>query len=106
MVDHEIILDHATKRSRGFGFVVFDNEKVVDEILADGNMVEMSGSRVSLVAWLSIFRTMYPSTSLLGLFNLWCNLPFSYKCILSFIICSSLCFKILMSILQHCFIYY
>lgn len=48
VVDHEIILDHATKRSRGFGFVVFDNEKVVDEILADGNMVEMSGSRVEI----------------------------------------------------------
>lgn len=48
VVDHEIILDHATKRSRGFGFVVFDNEKVVDEILADGNMIDMNGTRVEI----------------------------------------------------------
>ncbi|KMT02287.1 hypothetical protein BVRB_9g206040 [Beta vulgaris subsp. vulgaris] len=48
VVEHEIIVDHATKRSRGFGFVVFDNEKVVDDILADGNMIEMNGSRVEI----------------------------------------------------------
>ncbi|KNA25903.1 hypothetical protein SOVF_002430 [Spinacia oleracea] len=48
VVEHEIILDHATKRSRGFGFVVFDNEKVVDDILADGNMIELDGSRVEI----------------------------------------------------------
>uniref|UniRef100_A0A803MGM8 RRM domain-containing protein n=1 Tax=Chenopodium quinoa TaxID=63459 RepID=A0A803MGM8_CHEQI len=48
VMEHEIILDHATKRSRGFGFVVFDHEKVVDEILADGNMIDMSGSRVEI----------------------------------------------------------
>lgn len=48
VVDNEIILDHATKRSRGFGFVVFDNEKVVDEILADGNMIDMNGTRVEI----------------------------------------------------------
>ncbi|CAO2814305.1 unnamed protein product [Amaranthus hypochondriacus] len=48
VVEHEIILDHATKRSRGFGFIVFDNEKVVDDILADGNMIEMNDSRVEI----------------------------------------------------------
>lgn len=48
VVDHEIILDHATKRSRGFGFIVFDNEKVVDDILADGNMIDMNGTRVEI----------------------------------------------------------
>ncbi|GAB4859314.1 hypothetical protein Ancab_010776 [Ancistrocladus abbreviatus] len=48
VVEHEIIRDHATKRSRGFGFVVFDNEKVVDDILADGNMIDMNGNRVEI----------------------------------------------------------
>lgn len=47
MVEHEIIRDHATKRSRGFGFVVFDSEQVVDTILVDGNMIDMNGTKVS-----------------------------------------------------------
>ncbi|KAH9613196.1 hypothetical protein KSS87_010573 [Heliosperma pusillum] len=48
VVEHEIILDHATKRSRGFGFVVFDNERVVDEVLSDGNMIDLNGTRVEI----------------------------------------------------------
>ncbi|GMH07139.1 hypothetical protein Nepgr_008979 [Nepenthes gracilis] len=48
VVEQEIIRDHATKRSRGFGFVVFDSEKVVDDILADGNMIDMNGNRVEI----------------------------------------------------------
>ncbi|KAL7258512.1 hypothetical protein ACSBR1_004611 [Camellia fascicularis] len=46
VVEHEIIRDHVTKRSRGFGFVVFDNELVVDTILANGNMIDMEGSQM------------------------------------------------------------
>ncbi|XP_028097107.1 DAZ-associated protein 1-like, partial [Camellia sinensis] len=46
VVEHEIIRDHDTKRSRGFGFVVFDNEQVVDTILANGNMIDMEGSQM------------------------------------------------------------
>ncbi|XP_031092047.1 heterogeneous nuclear ribonucleoprotein 1-like [Ipomoea triloba] len=48
VVEHEIIRDHVTKRSRGFGFIVFDNEQVVDNILADGNMLDMSGTQVEI----------------------------------------------------------
>ncbi|MBA0821470.1 hypothetical protein Goarm_018326, partial [Gossypium armourianum] len=48
VVEHEIICDHATKRSRGFGFIVFDNEKVVDNMLANGNMIDMEGTRVEI----------------------------------------------------------
>ncbi|CAL5203536.1 unnamed protein product [Lathyrus oleraceus] len=48
VVEHEIIRDHATKRSRGFGFVVFDNDKVVDTLLADGNMIDMDGTQVEI----------------------------------------------------------
>lgn len=49
VVEHEIIRDHVTKRSRGFGFIVFDNEQVVDNILADGNMIDMMGTQVSIM---------------------------------------------------------
>ncbi|KAL8057416.1 hypothetical protein ABFX02_04G181900 [Erythranthe guttata] len=48
VVEHEIIRDHVTKRSRGFGFVVFDSEQVVDTLLADGNMIDMAGTQVEI----------------------------------------------------------
>ncbi|MBA0605349.1 hypothetical protein Godav_017936 [Gossypium davidsonii] len=48
VVEHEIIRDHATKRSRGFGFIVFDNEKVVENLLGNGNMIDMEGSQVEI----------------------------------------------------------
>lgn len=51
-MEHEIIRDHATKRSCGFGFIVFDNEKVVENLLGNGNMIDMEGSQVStIVQW-------------------------------------------------------
>lgn len=48
-MESEIILDHATKRSRGFGFVVFDSEQVVDDLLSKGNMIDFAGAQVSSV---------------------------------------------------------
>ncbi|XP_073291723.1 uncharacterized protein [Primulina huaijiensis] len=48
VVEHEIIRDHMSKKSRGFGFVVFDNEQVVDSLLANGNMIDMSGTQVEV----------------------------------------------------------
>ncbi|KAK4399138.1 Heterogeneous nuclear ribonucleoprotein 1 [Sesamum angolense] len=48
VVEHEIIRDHVTKRSRGFGFIVFDSEQVVDSLLADGNMIDMAGTQVEI----------------------------------------------------------
>ncbi|KAK8450921.1 hypothetical protein SEVIR_6G121600v4 [Setaria viridis] len=49
VVEHEIIRDHATNRSRGFGFIVFDAEKTVDELLAKkGNMIDLNGSQVEI----------------------------------------------------------
>jgi hypothetical protein len=56
VVEHEIIRDHTTKRSRGFGFVVFDNDKVVDNLLADGNMIDMDGTQVSSVHFFRVFN--------------------------------------------------
>ncbi|KAE8075494.1 hypothetical protein FH972_014208 [Carpinus fangiana] len=48
VVEHEIIRDHVTKRSRGFGFIVFDGEKAVDNMLANGNMIDMEGIQVEV----------------------------------------------------------
>ncbi|PSR96464.1 Nuclear polyadenylated RNA-binding protein like [Actinidia chinensis var. chinensis] len=48
VVEHEIIRDHVTRRSRGFGFIVFDNEQVVDHILVNGNMIDMEGTKVEI----------------------------------------------------------
>lgn len=53
VVEHEIIRDHETRRSRGFGFIVFDDEQVVDNILANGNKIDMSGTQVSSVQWIT-----------------------------------------------------
>lgn len=54
-MEHEIIRDHATKRSRGFGFIVFDSEKVVDNLLTNGNMIDMEGTQVStFVKWFPV----------------------------------------------------
>lgn len=46
VVEHQIIRDHETNRSRGFGFVIFDSEEVVDELLSKGNMIDMAGTQV------------------------------------------------------------
>lgn len=51
MEEHQIIREHATNRSRGFGFVVFESEKVVDNLLANGNKIDMEGTQVSYWQW-------------------------------------------------------
>ncbi|XP_058112783.1 heterogeneous nuclear ribonucleoprotein 1 [Magnolia sinica] len=48
VVDHQIIRDHATSRSRGFGFIIFDSEEVVDEMLTKGNMLDLAGTQVEI----------------------------------------------------------
>lgn len=47
-MEHQIIRDHETNRSRGFGFIIFDSEEVVDEMLSNGNMIDMAGTQVRL----------------------------------------------------------
>uniref|UniRef100_A0A0V0ICM6 Putative ovule protein n=1 Tax=Solanum chacoense TaxID=4108 RepID=A0A0V0ICM6_SOLCH len=51
VTEYEIIRDHVSKRSRGFGFIVFDNEEVVDNLLAEGNRMDMMGTQVSFVGY-------------------------------------------------------
>ncbi|KAI4973141.1 hypothetical protein ZWY2020_028849 [Hordeum vulgare] len=48
VVEHQIMRDHQTRRSRGFGFVVFESEEVVDDLLANGNMIDLAGSKVEI----------------------------------------------------------
>ncbi|KAF5730456.1 heterogeneous nuclear ribonucleoprotein 1 [Tripterygium wilfordii] len=48
VVEHQIIRDHETNRSRGFGFIIFESEEVVDDILSNGNMIDMAGTQVEI----------------------------------------------------------
>ena len=49
VTEHQIMQDHTTGRSRGFGFVSFDNEQTVEDILSHGKMHELGGKQVSKV---------------------------------------------------------
>lgn len=45
---HEIIRDLDSGLPRGFGFVVFDSAQVVDNILINGNYIDMEGAKVEI----------------------------------------------------------
>ncbi|KAL9271426.1 Heterogeneous nuclear ribonucleoprotein 1-like protein [Drosera capensis] len=49
VVEHNIIRDCETNRSRGFGFIIFDKEEVVDSILSNGNMLDFAGIKVLII---------------------------------------------------------
>eukprot|EP01018_Ginkgo_biloba_P023349 Gb_29428 [translate_table: standard] len=48
IVEHQIMQDRGSGRSRGFGFVTFDSEQVVEDILAHGKMYEIGGKQVEI----------------------------------------------------------
>lgn len=49
VLEHKLIMDYSTNRSHGFGFIVFDSEQVVDDLLAKGNMIDLTDSHVSVL---------------------------------------------------------
>lgn len=48
VVECQIMFDHDTGRSRGFGFVTFDSEETVERILSDGRVHELGGKPVEI----------------------------------------------------------
>ncbi|KAL2904559.1 Heterogeneous nuclear ribonucleoprotein 1 [Bienertia sinuspersici] len=46
--EHQIMRDHSSNRSRGFGFVTFESEGAVDELLSKGNRIEFAGTKVEI----------------------------------------------------------
>ncbi|KAG9154966.1 hypothetical protein Leryth_012161 [Lithospermum erythrorhizon] len=48
IIEYQIMLDHTTGRSRGFGFVTFEHEDSVDRIFSDGRMHELDGKKVEI----------------------------------------------------------
>ncbi|KAJ9537598.1 hypothetical protein OSB04_030331 [Centaurea solstitialis] len=48
IIEHQIMLDRTTGRSRGFGFVTFDGEDAVEKIFADGQLHELGGKQVEI----------------------------------------------------------
>jgi len=51
VAEHQIMQDRSTGRSRGFGFITFDSEQVVEEIISQGKMIELGGKQQSLSAF-------------------------------------------------------
>lgn len=58
VVDHQIMFDHTTGRSRGFGFVTFKDEESVDVIISEGKMHDLDGKQVSFQL-VSLFLLKY-----------------------------------------------
>ena len=48
IVESQIMQDHQTKRSRGFGFVTYDDPDAVDAVFVNGSMQEVNGKVVEL----------------------------------------------------------
>ncbi|KAF5739600.1 RNA-binding family protein isoform 1 [Tripterygium wilfordii] len=48
VIEHQIMRDHATNRSRGFGFITFETDQAVEEILEKGNRLELDGAQVEI----------------------------------------------------------
>ncbi|KAJ4838446.1 hypothetical protein Tsubulata_041227 [Turnera subulata] len=48
IIEHQIMLDHKTGRSRGFGFVTFESEDAVEQIFSDGKTHELGGKQVEI----------------------------------------------------------
>lgn len=88
-MDHQIIRDHETNRSRGFGFIVFDSEQVVDDLVAKGNLIDLAGTKVSFVEFSSDM-----TLKLISVFP-YSSLYFPYLNVHSYYCCYSITFSML-----------
>ncbi|AQK59717.1 uncharacterized isoform X1 [Zea mays] len=48
VVEHQIMLDHSTGRSRGFGFITFESEDSVERVISEGRMRDLGGKQVEI----------------------------------------------------------
>uniref|UniRef100_A0A453NS73 RRM domain-containing protein n=4 Tax=Poaceae TaxID=4479 RepID=A0A453NS73_AEGTS len=48
VVEHQIMVDHSTGRSRGFGFVTFESEDSVERVISEGRMRDLGGKQVEI----------------------------------------------------------
>ncbi|KQK17940.1 heterogeneous nuclear ribonucleoprotein A0 isoform X2 [Brachypodium distachyon] len=46
--EHQIMVDHSTGRSRGFGFVTFESEDAVERVMSEGRMHDLGGKQVEI----------------------------------------------------------
>ncbi|KAL8528162.1 hypothetical protein ACS0TY_005826 [Phlomoides rotata] len=46
--EQQIMRDHSSGRSRGFGFVTFESDRSVDDLLANGNKIDFAGTQVEI----------------------------------------------------------
>ncbi|KAL3637671.1 hypothetical protein CASFOL_018119 [Castilleja foliolosa] len=46
--EQQIMKDHSSGRSRGFGFITFESDQSVDDILANGNRIDFAGAQVEI----------------------------------------------------------
>ncbi|KAL6512858.1 hypothetical protein OROHE_019648 [Orobanche hederae] len=46
--EQQIMKDHSSGRPRGFGFIVFESEQSVDDLLANGNRLDFAGTQVEI----------------------------------------------------------
>uniref|UniRef100_A0ACD6A185 Uncharacterized protein n=1 Tax=Avena sativa TaxID=4498 RepID=A0ACD6A185_AVESA len=48
VAEHQIMVDHSTGRSRGFGFVTFESEDAVERVMSEGRMHDLGGKQVEI----------------------------------------------------------
>ena len=48
VAEHQIMVDHSTGRSRGFGFVTFESEDAVERVMSGGRMHDLGGKQVTI----------------------------------------------------------
>lgn len=67
VAEHQIMVDHSTGRSRGFGFVTFESEDSIERVMSDGRMHDLGGKQVTSFLLLSMGINIFLLLQLLDL---------------------------------------